>query len=407
MYVTVDDYTNSGACFSSSKKECFFQVLAVHNEEHDILCIQSMYFSQNQGNISGSTLYGGLLDRCTMSQFAEVLNKKMICFFDINDGIAYFIAVSLPMYYREGLSIATLTDISISSGPVKVCLCIMNEYNCSHQAHIEVKKGESFNISLVAVNQIEVSVNATIHASLKYPESGLTEGQLTTEIEEECTDLTFNIVSPQHHEILTLYASDGPCKDADLSCRDIEIHFIPYSCPIGFQISGKIDINCTCDYTSDIHQYIEHCDSHTGSFVKKSQSRAWISYINDTNLTGYLVYQNCSFDYCSSFYLPIDLNQPNGADAQCAFNRSSLLCGSFQPGLNLSLGSSRCLQYPSHWLILFIAISIAAILAGTALVALLLVLNLTVALGTLNGLIFYANIVYANKSFYFLFKRQV
>ena len=44
------------------------------------------------------------------------------------------------------------------------------------------------------------------------------------------------------------------------------------------------------------------------------------------------------------------------------------------------------------------AITIAAILAGIALVALLLVLNMTVAVGTLNGLIFYANIVFANKS---------
>ena len=35
-------------------------------------------------------------------------------------------------------------------------------------------------------------------------------------------------------------------------------------------------------------QYVEHCDSHTGSLVKQLQSRAWISYINDTNLTGYL-----------------------------------------------------------------------------------------------------------------------
>ena len=39
-----------------------------------------------------------------------------------------------------------------------------------------------------------------------------------------------------------------------------------------------------------------------------------------------------------------------------------------------------------------------------ALVALLLVLNMTVAVGTLNGLIFYANIVYANKSIYFQFQ---
>ena len=43
-------------------------------------------------------------------------------------------------------------------------------------------------------------------------------------------------------------------------------------------------------------------------------------------------------------------------------------------------------------------ITVAAILAGIALVAVLLVLNLTVAVGTINGLILYANVVYAYKS---------
>jgi hypothetical protein len=143
---------------------------------------------------------------------------------------------------------------------------------------------------------------------------------------------------------------------------------------------------------------VDHCDSHTGLLIKQPQTRAWISHINDTNLTGYLVYPNCPFDYCLSTSSPIDLNQPNGADAQCAFNRSSLLCGSCQPGLSLSLGSSHCLPCPSYWPALLIAITIAAILAGIALVALLLLLNVTVAVGTLNGLIFYANVVHANES---------
>ena len=75
--------------------------------------------------------------------------------------------------------------------------------------------------------------------------------------------------------------------------------------------------------------------------------------------------------------------------------RACLLCGSCQPGLSLSLGSSRCFLCPSYWPALFIAITIAAMLAGIALVTLLLVLNMTVAVGTLNGLIFYANVVYA------------
>ena len=95
---------------------------------------------------------------------------------------------------------------------------------------------------------------------------------------------------------------------------------------------------------------------------------------------------------------PVYLNQPNGADIQRAFNRSSLLCGSYQFGLSLSLGGSHCLQCPSYWPALLVSISIATVLAGIALVAFLLVLNMTVAVGSLNGLIFYANIVHANKS---------
>ena len=156
--------------------------------------------------------------------------------------------------------------------------------------------------------------------------------------------------------------------------------------------------NCTCECHSDISQYIQQCDSLTGSLVKQPQSRAWISYINDTSKSGYLVYPNCPFDYCLSTSPPVDFNQPNGGDAQCVFNRSSLLCGSCQPGLSLSLGSSQCLSCPSYWPALLVAITIAAILAGIALVALLLILNMTIAIGTLNGLIFYANVVYANRN---------
>ena len=77
------------------------------------------------------------------------------------------------------------------------------------------------------------------------------------------------------------------------------------------------------------------------------------------------------------------------------------MCGSCQSGLSLSLGSSCCLPCPSYWPALLIAITIAAILAGIALVSLLLILNITIAVGTLNGLIFYANILYTNKSILF------
>ena len=400
--VYVDDDTNSGTCASDPKTECFFQVLAIHSGPPGNFKTQSIYFSQNYANIAGSTLYGGLLDRCAVSLFAEVHMKYTAYDYkDRDGGIAYFRNVSTSTYYSstQNREVLVDTNLSISSDPVRVCLCINDEHDYTHQSHLKVKKGETFTVSLVAVDQIGQPVNAIIQTSLHFTGSGLAEGQLTRNISAVCTDLTFNVVSPHNSENLTLYTSDGPCKDADLSNKKIEIRFLPCSCPIGFQISGKVEINCTCDCHRKIGLYTANCDSHSGSFVKKDQSRAWISYINDTNLTGYLVYPNCPFDYCSLSTSPsVDLNQPNGADAQCAFHRSSLLCGSCQPGLSLSLGSSRCLPCPSYWPALLIAITIAAILAGIALVTLLLVLNMTVAVGTLNGLIFYANVVYANKS---------
>ena len=64
---------------------------------------------------------------------------------------------------------------------------------------------------------------------------------------------------------------------------------------------------------------------------------------------------------------------------------------------SLVLGSSKCLQCSNlHiWLIIPFA------LAGVALVLLLLVCRLTVAAGTINGLIFYANIVTVNRAIFF------
>ena len=61
--VYVDDDTNSG-CASDPKTECFFQVLAMYDIDVGYdpgLVTKSLYFSKNYANISGSTLYGGLL----------------------------------------------------------------------------------------------------------------------------------------------------------------------------------------------------------------------------------------------------------------------------------------------------------------------------------------------------------
>ena len=401
--VYVDDGTNPGTCASVLRAECFFQVLGLHKTVRTFTKIEeeSMVFLQNQAAIAGPALYGGLLDRCSVSPIAEIRTYAyMTDYTNLGDGLQYFKNVSTVDYY----------DNSILSHPVRVCLCTgdIRIHHCINQSYREVKKGEIFNISLVAVDQTGNPINGTIQALFNFTESGLAEGQLTRDIPGECTALTFNVVSPHNSKELTLFASDGPCKDEELSKGTITLQFLPCICPIGFQVSGKVDINCTCECHRNISDYVEECDSQTGTLFRQSQSTAWISYINYTEQPGYLVYANCPFDYCNLFSLPMDLNLPNGSDAQCAFKRSSLLCGSCQPDLSLSLGSSRCLSCPKYWPALFLIITLAAILAGIALVTLLLVLNMTVAIGTLNGMIFYANINFCmhTKTLCFHLKRQ-
>ena len=259
--IHVDDDTNSGTCASSTETECFFQVLALHNIinlEHSRFRIRSMHFSQNHANISGSTLYGGLLDRCAVSPFAEVHNKYPRAFKDRGDGIAYFKNVSTSTNFNYDISLETMidTNLSVSSDPVRVCLCFNADQNndCPHQHYTEVKKGQIFTLPVVAVDQVGQPVSATIQTSLHFTKSGLAEGQLAREIPAECTNLTFNIISPHKSENLSLYALDGPCKDAELSRATVEIHFLPCSCPIGLQVSGSgmNNTNYTCDCHSNI-----------------------------------------------------------------------------------------------------------------------------------------------------------
>ena len=85
-------------------------------------------------------------------------------------------------------------------------------------------------------------------------------------------------------------------------------------------------------------------------------------------------------------------------DEQCAFHCSGILCGACQNNLSLAFGTSACRECSSLWALLWVPV---IALAGVALVVLLIVLNLTVSVGTINGLIFYANIVRANHATFF------
>ena len=125
------------------------------------------------------------------------------------------------------------------------------------------------------------------------------------------------------------------------------------------------------------------------------ETNIWIGLSNYSNETEFVI-QDCPFDYCTEKPVNISLSSPDGADEQCAYSRIGKLCGMCQEDLSLVFGSSRCHQCSDNYISLLIPIA----LAGIALVAFILLLNLTVATGTIHGLIFYVNIVTANHSLF-------
>ena len=393
--IYVADNTNAGAC--SPDNECFIQTFILHqlfiNIGKDDLI--NIFFFGNTASEQGANIFGGLLDRCIPSPFAEVYRGYTPSHYSAYK--QHYSGVS----YLDDITNITALD-TISSLPVRVCFCKSeSEPDCSYQPPtIKVKKGEAFTMPLVAVDQVNHSVDANIISSLSSQDGGFSEGQQTQSVRKNCSNITFNVFSPHNSETINLFA-DGPCGSSTLSTRYLYIEFSECTCPVGFQPLDS-DTRCGCDCDSKLSPHITSCNSTTKSLVRVN-TNSWITHINDTDPPGYVIHPNCPLDYCRPLTenVSMNLNLPDGSDAQCAYNRSGVLCGGCQEHLSLSLGSSRCLSCHSHWPAVLVVVLLAAIVAGILLVTALLVLNMTVAVGLINGFIFYANIISANSAVFF------
>ena len=81
-------------------------------------------------------------------------------------------------------------------------------------------------------------------------------------------------------------------------------------------------------------------------------------------------------------------------DLQCQFNRTGILCSQCKHHLSMIFGSSRCMECTN----MHILLTILVLVAGIVLVVSIYLLDLTVTNGTINGIIFYANVVSINDS---------
>ena len=336
-------------------------------------------FSENRADKGGSDMYGATMMDCYNSYSTHFYEKHVgqrnetSYYFDMDPQLVHYFLFN----NTDRLS-------SMSSDPIMVCFCNNSGLpDCSDrtQHHIQTYPGLEFSTTIVTVGYYggtspgAVQVTAQ-HATLVRSYPGQSENTSCFQL-----NILLQNTSPTI-ALVDIRVDHGGLQDWGVS---IGVDII--ECPIGFiQILGQ----CHCEQLLDTSNV--QCNLSLTPFKFLRSGNSWFAYNNNTQcITGTT---NCPFHYCNRSNVSFDIMAP---DRQCLGNRAGILCGQCQSHLSIMLGSNRC-GTCSNWYIFVLPMFG---LAGIVLVAVLMFLNLSVSVGTINGLLFYANLVKLNEAIFF------
>ena len=361
---------------SGQQDPCFYDIIS-----SSLIETVKMVFINNTAGYGGSSLYGGGLEQC--STYDQVINVTN-----------------------------TEEDPSAVAGAAyEVCFCDQDKHqpNCSvdnkNNSIAHVFPGQDFSIRL-----------ATVTYFTKGDAPGVVPGAVraysTTNIPIKASQISQASDKPYCHNVI--YSLNTTQKEITflLSTEQIYIHALLLAshnlygkyalsitvnldeCPLGFNLSSNGE--CECDHIL-AKQKVE-CNINNQSFLVPDNS--WIAFINKTQSsnmtgTGVIFHPNCPSGYC----LPhnVSITSSTGDD-QCEPHRTGLLCGKCQEGYSLTLGSDKCAKCSNVFLLLILPLAVS----GLFLVGVLFALNLTVTEGSINGLLFYVNVIAMSRVALFL-----
>ena len=354
----------------------FLQSL-IHALDHRTECTISVKyhgtinFSGNRARKGGSDMYGAVLMGC------DSIRGHVPHVGQPNETSWYFdTPLSQDFHF-------TNTDrlSSMASDPIMVCFCNNSGLpDCSDrtQHHMQYP-GLEINTSIATVGYYGGTSPGVVQVSTQHATLVRSYGK---SFNKNCFQLHILLQNTSSATALVDIRVDRGLPGWGLSIG-VDIR----ECPIGFtKISGQ----CHCEQFLSASNV--QCNLSTTSVEFLRSGNSWFAYINNTQcITGTT---NCPFDYCNQSNVSFDIMAP---DRQCMGNRTGILCGQCQSHLSVMLGSNRC-GTCSNWYLFLLPVFA---LAGIVLVAMLMFLNLSVSVGTINGLLFYANMVKLNEAFFF------
>ena len=397
--------------------ETALSLVTITYSNYDLYGWQCFYRAKNNASISFSK------------------NKAELGGFDIYGATRYTEECSFP---NTSFIFASppLKKYQISSDPTRVCFCINNVPQCENRKYLMLNEtrypGETFTISVVTTGFKFGRVAGSVYTNVLgrgYREV-IRESQHVQTVElMECTNISYTVFGIDSI-VLVLTSEEKITEKLDemfidennkklnsrqpvcsihnqlgynSSCHNtllytpVFINVTLETCPLGFELNETNGI-CECDQglrnIEDAHITCEIQD-HTGYITR--EGTVWVGAdTSENNPNVYYWHRYCQRDYCNFSKTSLDLRFSD--KLQCNSNRFGILCGKCQAGYSLQLGGNKCMKCNNNN---YLALLMVFPLLGILLVAFIKILDLTVERGTINGLIFYANVVWTNNAILF------
>ena len=392
-----------GAIFSVSQYAEYCAIQFITEREYDENIIGdidiSVTFISNSARIAGNSMYIRPLNMCSIRFSPTIRNVK--------PSVVYDKVFKFKNSVRNGL-------LEISSTPIQICLCGDDLNNTSRSAlrcngdynipQMDTFPGKTFSFSIVPIDESFNRVYSLVYSNPRHePSANMTELNWQLGYGEDivqaygfnCTTFTFTILTGDVGDSATGSIAMYPSES-------IEGLFIPikvFNCPPGFELVEGAD-SCSCP--AFLEDRGIQCNVSSGLVSRPGTS--WIGiaeYIeNYTVLTAEDIdlgfSDHCPTRYCNQTESMVNISE----DSLCLLGRTGVLCGKCKSNLSVTIGSPECQTCSNWWLF---TLPFYALL-GVVIVVFLLILQLTVAQGTINGLIFYANVLSISTYYLFGFK---
>ena len=368
---------------------CFYQI-----KDLDILYRNDTFIHMegNRATITGYSIFSVSVYMCkdllTYNEF-EIKNLTKFPREDLHyDSLAdweVFLNVSTSVFGHVFHLIPQNTSLGswyeVSSKPIMVCFC--SNQTKQPLCHIDEMATNAYPGQTIKVLAVGIGMGITPYGIVPAVVRSRTDSQYDVYPEVQslgnaCEPLNYTVLAPEGISGITVIITVEGSPMLLNSARHLIITTL--YCPQGFVLQQS---ECGC------HQMLQRvsveCEIDTRTFTRLGS--VWIGMDSENN--GLLTHMHCPNAYCKLQQVQFELDTP---DAQCASDHSGILCGGCKDGFALMLGSSRCDHCDNKYL----ALLLTFIAAGLVLVLTLGRVDITVASGTMNGVLFYTNVVKAS-----------